>query len=287
MDNLALDCFLAVYRAGSFTEAARSLHRTQSAVTQQILKLEKEVGRRLFQRGRKITLTPEGEILLSYAEQIEGLIRAARDQLRSPDLEGELRIGLPEDFASIFLTEVLADFQRLHPRVRLRVECDLTFHLLDTFKKGELDLVLLKAMDPTDMPAGFEVWTEPLEWVAHKSFQDRLPESGPWPLVLAPAPCVYRKHAVEALQKVGASWETVFVSPSFVGKIAAVEAGMGLTLIPRTLVPKSLRIVESPSLPPVPELHVSLLKGGKGGKALETLESFLITRLKYKSENQA
>lgn len=283
MDTLALECFLTVSRCLSFTEAAKRLHKTQSAVTQQILKLESELDKKLFNRGRNVSLTNDGEILLTYAEQIEGLMRSARDHLSAPDLEGKLRIGLPEDFASIFLTEILGDFQRLHPRVLLRVECDLTLHLLNTFKQRELDLVLIKAMHPIEMPSGFEVWTEPLEWVGHKSLQEGLSSVKVWPLVLAPTPCVYRSCAIEALQQAACKWQTTFVSPSYVGKISAVEAGMGLTVLPRTLIPKNLNVINSPQLPQLPELHVSILKRVSHDRALESLESFLISRLKDQS----
>lgn len=154
---------------------------------------------------------------------------------------------------------------------------------MSTFEKRELDLVLVKAMHPMEMPAGFEVWTEPLEWVGHKSIQDHLDSHDYWPLVLAPAPCVYRSCAIEVLQQGKCQWQTTFVSPSYVGKISAVEAGMGLTILPRTLIPKNLNIIEPPKLPRLPELHVSILKRANKGRALESLESFLISRLKYQS----
>ncbi|MDN3505758.1 MAG: LysR family transcriptional regulator [Simkaniaceae bacterium] len=283
MDSFALECFLSVSRYSSFTEAAKSLRRTQPAVTQQILKLENELGKRLFERGGKITLTKDGEILKGFAVQIQALMRSARKCLEAPDIEGEISIGLPEDFASVFLTEILADFQRQHPHIRLRVECDLSLHLADSFKKGEVDLVLLKAMHPIEMPLGSEVWAEPLKWVGAKNFKENIASDEPCQLVLAPVPCVYRTLAVDALQQSGKKWQTTFVSPSYVGKIAAVEAGMGITVLPKTLIPKTLKVIDSSILPELPDLHVSLHKGEKGGEALDALANFLKARLKFKS----
>ncbi|CAN0571760.1 unnamed protein product, partial [Ectocarpus sp. 12 AP-2014] len=98
-DALTLECFLAVTETGSFTRAADKVARTQSAVSQQIAKLENQVGKSLFIRGKKLTLTSDGEILLTYARKIVQLNRDAMDRFKQPELQGEVRFGLPEDFA--------------------------------------------------------------------------------------------------------------------------------------------------------------------------------------------
>src|SRR6056300_839518 len=140
-DALTLECFLAVAEKGSFTRAAHKVSRTQSAVSQQIAKLEKQVDSELFRRGKQLTLTSHGELLVSYAKQIIQLNREAMDRFRSPELAGEVRFGLPEDFAAVFLSEVLSDYAAQHPRVLLHIECDLTLRLFERFKKKEFDLV--------------------------------------------------------------------------------------------------------------------------------------------------
>jgi molybdenum-dependent DNA-binding transcriptional regulator ModE len=94
---LTLECFLAVADTGSLTRAAEVVGRTQSAVSQQMAKLEQDLGKTLFLRGKKFVLTPDGEILLGYARQIVKLQREAFDRFREPELEGEVRFGLPED----------------------------------------------------------------------------------------------------------------------------------------------------------------------------------------------
>ena len=124
-DALTLECFMAVVDTGSFTRAAEKVGRTQSAISQQMAKLEMKIGKALFVRGKKFTLTPDGEILLGYAQQIIKLHREAMDRFHEPELEGEVRFGLPEDFASVFLSDVLMEFSRLHPRILLNIECDL------------------------------------------------------------------------------------------------------------------------------------------------------------------
>ena len=150
LDTVTLQCFLAVSDSGSFTKAANRVGRTQSAISQQIAKLETLVGKSLFNRGKDLSLTTEGEIFLAYAKQIYSLHRESLDRFKEPDLQGEIRFGLPEDFATVILSDVLVDFSRLHPRIILNVECDLTINILEGFKADKFDLILIKMAPPNN-----------------------------------------------------------------------------------------------------------------------------------------
>ncbi len=279
MDDFTLNCFLAVVDTGSFTKAAERVKRTQSAITQQISNLEKTLGRKLFHRGKALSLTKDGEVFLSYAHKIFGLYREVLDRFKQPELEGEIRFGLPEDFASMFLSDVLIDFSRIHPRILLNVECDLTLNLFERFKKGAYDIVLVKMSRPEDFPNGVEVWTEPLEWIAKKEYMGSLDKNTVVPLVLAPPPCVYRSIALQILEEAGIRWRIVFTSPSYAGTIAAVKAGMGVTVFPRTMIPDELDLIREDFLPDLPDIHVSLLKKTDKNQCLNTLEEFLLKKL--------
>ncbi len=105
IDTVILQCFIAVAETGSFTKAAHRVGRTQSAISQQIHKLEKMLNKQILIRGKSIALTLEGEIFLSYARQIFALHREAMDRFREPELEGEVHFGLPENFA-IFICQI-------------------------------------------------------------------------------------------------------------------------------------------------------------------------------------
>lgn len=226
IDTLVLECFIALAETASFTKAAEMICRTQSAVSQQINKLESTLGKSLILRNKtkSITLTSEGEIFLSYARRIVALHHEAIDRFRCPELKGEIKFGLPEDFASVYLPEVLTEFSRLHPLILLNIQCDFTLNLFNRFKKKEFDLVLVKMNRPEDFPNGLEVWSEPLKWVGDENCIDI---KKPLPLVLSPHPCVYRASVVETLNKTGRPWRLVFSSPSYSGAIAAVKAGLG------------------------------------------------------------
>lgn len=279
-DALTLECFLAVTETGQFTRAAEKVSRTQSAVSQQITKLENKIGKPLFIRGKNLTLTLEGEILLSYARKIIQLNRDAMDRFKEPDLAGEVRFGLPEDFASVFLADVLAEYTSLHPRISLNVECDLTLNLFERFKNKEFDLVLVKMNRPEDFPNGMNVWSEALEWVGNKEFFEISDQA--IPLVLAPQPCVYRSRAIQFLENIHQQWRITFSSHSYSGTIAAVKAGMGITVLPRNMIPEGLEIIRMPAeIPKLDDTHISLLKHHDQNLLINSFEKFVVDRLKH------
>jgi len=279
-DALTLECFIAVAETASFTRAADKVARTQSAVSQQINKLEGLLGKQLVTRARHISLTSEGEIFLTYAKKIVQLNRDAMDRFKHPELQGEVRFGLPEDFASVFLSDVLTEYASLHPRIMLNVECDLTLNLFSRFKQREFDLVLVKMNRPEDFPNGMDVWSEALEWVGNKnvtSFDDEQPV----PLVLSPQPCVYRARAIHALENTKRNWRIVFSSHSYAGTVAAIKAGMGITVLPRNMVPADLQIIrKNKDLPKLDDTHISLLKHHDKNLAVNSFEKFVVERLK-------
>lgn len=275
IDTLTLQSFIALAETGSFTKAAVRVKRSQSAISQQMAKLEQMLAKSLLVRAKHITLTAEGEIYLGYARRMLNLHLESIDRFKEPELEGEVRFGLPENFASLYLSEVLADFSSIHPRVLLNIECDLTLNLFARFKKHEFDLVLVKMNRPEDFPNGVDVWSEPLRWVGAA---DLIEPSKPVPLVLSPHPCVYRTSAIKALEAAGRPWRHVFSSPSYAGTLAAVKARLGITVMPQNMIPDTLGPLDSSLLPKLADTHVSLLKHTNDKPAINTLERFMLQR---------
>lgn len=277
IDTFTLECFIAVAETGSFTKAAKIVKRTQSAISQQLAKLEIILDTPLITRGKTSSLTQDGEIFLEHARHIFALHREVLDRFRNPELEGEVRFGLPENFAAVYLSDVLADFSRIHPRILLNIECDLTLNLYSRFQKNEFDIVLVKMNRPEDFPNGLDIWSEPLKWVGDKKL---IEADKPVPLVLSPHPCVYRTSAIKALSAAGRSWRLVFSSPSYAGTVAAVKAGMGITVMPHTMVPEGLRAVDVDGFPKLEDTHISILKHRADNTAINALEGFVLARLK-------
>lgn len=282
LDTLTLQCFLAVAATGSFTKAAERIGRTQSAVSQQIAKLEDLLGKSLITRGKTLVLTNEGQLFEEYARKIVAMHLEVIDRFKAPHLTGEIRFGLPEDFATRFLADVLVDFIRIHPRIFLNIECDLTLNLFERFKNDEFDMVLVKMSRPEDFPNGIDVWSEKLEWVGNKDLLSTFADNQkPLPLVLSPQPCVYRSRAISALEEANIKWQVVFSSPSYNGTIAAVKAGLGITILPSIMIPNQLQALNNTILPTLSDTHISLLKRNKNNVAIDSFEEFVLKKLKH------
>ncbi|HQD57952.1 MAG TPA: LysR family transcriptional regulator, partial [Candidatus Competibacteraceae bacterium] len=144
LDPDLLRTFVAIVDGGGFTQAAKQVHRTQSAVSMQVRRLESELSRTLFQReGRSARLTPDGEALLGYARRLLKLHDEAVSVLSCPDLSGLVRIGTPDDYVDRFLPEILARFARAFPRVQVEVNCEPSVNLRRMLAEHRLDLALI------------------------------------------------------------------------------------------------------------------------------------------------
>ena len=280
--NLDLDLvrtFVTIADTRSFTRTGERLGRTQSAISLQVRRLEDRLGVRLLARDpRRVGLTEAGESFLPKARRLLRVNDEIIAEVTGEDLEGEVRLGAPEDFATVHLPDILGAFARAHPRVALAVTCDLTLNLLDRLQAGALDLALVKR-EPLGPDLGVRVWREPLVWVA----ADRgvLKPEAPAPLVIAPAPCVYRRRAVAALDVRGRTWRAAYTSPSLAGQHAALRAGLGLTVLPREMVPDDLVLLgEADGLPPLEDAEIALLKARGGApRAADRLAEFILASL--------
>ena len=276
LDSISLKSFIAIADTGSFSKGAMVVGRTQSALSLQIKKLEKNLGCALFDRGgRKAILTEQGEIFLGYARRINQLQLEVYSRLKEPDVEGEIRFGTPEDFATHYLPDVLAAFGKQHPRVQLNVDCDLTLNLLENFQQEKFDLILVKR-DPQRVKGGTKVWREPLVWAGATGWQAQKPLS----LVLSPQPCIYRSRALAALDRAKMPWHISYTSPSLAGTIAAVKAGLGVTVLPQNMLPIGIHSIRTElKLPELADAELALIKRDDISKAGEMLAEHIIHSL--------
>src|SRR6266516_4392846 len=194
-----LRSFVSVVDAGGFTRAGERVHRTQSTVSQQIRRLEEDVGQPLLNRtGKSVTPTEAGERLLSYARRLLALAEEARDVLARPTNEGAVRLGIPEDFAAYRLAKLLASCSRSRPGLRLDVRADQSVYL-----RRDLELALLKR--DAGEKEGIAVWPERVHWVTSKAHPVNS-ASGSVPLIGFPPGCLYRARAIHALESAGRAW---------------------------------------------------------------------------------
>jgi len=250
--------FMTVVGAGGFTRAAEKMHKTQSTVSAQIKKLEETLGQSLLERNtRNLRLTSAGELLVEEGRRLLRMNDELVSRLSEPELEGTVRLGTPEDFASSHLPQVLSAFSHAHPRVRLEVTCELTRNLERQFKRGRHDLILVKR-EPMGATTGTKVWREPLVWV--RGQLEAPLDNADVSLVVSPEPCVYRERAIVSLEEAGREWRIAYQSTSLAGSLAAVRAGLGVTILPRDMVPHGFHVLgPSERMPELPDTEIALL----------------------------
>src|SRR3984957_4279374 len=241
LDLELLRSFISVVDSGGFTRAGERVHRTQSTVSQQIKRLEDDVGQPLLNRsGKDVTPTEAGERLLSYARRLLSLAEEARDVVARPDSEGAIRLGVPEDFAAYRLAKLLAAFSRARPGLRLDVRADQSANLRRDLGRGELDLALLKRA--AGEKGAIAVWPERVHWVTSKNHPvDSKVRSVP--LLGFPIGCLYRAGAIHAIESAGRAWQMAYTSSSLAGIQAAVAAGLGLSILSEMAIQADHRVL--------------------------------------------
>lgn len=255
-DNLR--SLVAIAETGSFTAAALRVHRTQSAVSMQMRKLEGQLGRKLFVRaGREARLTSDGELLLAHARRILKVQAEALAVFEQTTLTGEVRIAAPDDYASTFMPGILVRFAQSHPLVRVDLRSLPSHEAARQVARGEVDLALVTQGHGE---AGGEVLhREPLVWVAAKGHC--LHQIDPLPLAVYHERCAFRRLAVQALDAIGRPWRVAYSSQSIAGIYAAVETGLAVgTMLPSNLRPGLVVLGAAEGLPPLPEIAILLLR---------------------------
>jgi DNA-binding transcriptional LysR family regulator len=139
-----LQTFIAIVENGSFTSAAKRIHRTQTAVSMQMSRLEEMMECRFFARiGWVVKLTNEGEVFYDHARRILSFYGEALAAFESSSLKGEVSVGLPDDFSTSILPSILSRFSRLHPKVHFHIHCEPSRRLIGQVSDGSVDVALV------------------------------------------------------------------------------------------------------------------------------------------------
>ncbi len=258
LDSDQLRTFVAIVDAGSFTKAADVVHKTQSAVSMQIKRLEERIGRSLFERdGRHARLTEDGERVLDYARRIVRLNLECVNSFTDADLKGRVRLGVPDDYADRYLPEILARFSRSNPQAEVTVVCEPTPNLVDRLQSGDLDLAIVTHVERRG-PAEI-VRVEQLLWVT--SARHCVHEETIVPLALGRPTCVWRQSATKALERNGRAFRVLYASWNSTAVGAAVMAGLAVSVLPESAVRPGMRILgQSDGFPPLPTCRIGLMR---------------------------
>jgi DNA-binding transcriptional LysR family regulator len=274
LDLDLLRSFVSVVDTGGFTRASERVHRTQSTVSQQIRRLEETLGYPLLHRnGKQATPTEQGERLLSYSRRILALEQEAREVVSRPEGEGVVRLGITEDFAAYRLTELLSDFARSRPGLRLDVRCGVSVQSRRALERGELDIALFKRN--AGESGGIAAWPERLQWVASRRHAIDF-RRDPLPLVMSEPGCLYRDRMIHATEAAGRAWHIAYTSPNIAGIQAAVSVGLGVSILPEVAILADHRVLKkTEGFPAITNTELALVAAADASPATRRLAEIL------------
>ena len=262
LDPDLLRAFVYIAEDGSFSRAAARVGRTQSAVSMQVQRLETALGIRLFDRGRggQVTLTPQGTMLLERARELLRLNDQIWTSFNTPQIQGRVRLGTPDDYALRYLPQVLKSFADTHPGIEVAVDCAPSVELFPKLRNGELDLSLLSEGEEVAGWPSIELWRGPLRWITSDRYTPH--RLDPLPLALSRTSCSWGKAAITALEAAGRNYRLAYTSASQMGTHAPVMAGLAVTVSTISWVPEGLRVVRrEEGLPDLPDFAILLARG--------------------------
>jgi len=314
MKQLSLDVlrtFVTIVDVGNFHRAGEMLGRSQPAISLQIKKLESQLDKKLFNKvGQSYQVNADGKWLYQKARAMLDINDDLFRELSTENLRGSLRLGIPSEFASTILPSIVGEFSQRYPDVSLDVTSALSKDLLAKQSTNQFDLILA-LLNPNDsltlgnkktLPQKNQlgaqhsehtldtvaannielVREDDLVWVADKNrlLTPYAFKQNTLPLVLAPNGCIYRSRVIECLKQQTQPWKITYTNPDFFGLMAALAQGLGITAIARSIVPDSLEIVKSKSLPNLGKINICLInQDTQHPQVSKTLASYIKARI--------
>jgi DNA-binding transcriptional LysR family regulator len=259
LDLELLRTFVAIVERESFAAAADSVHRTQSAVTQQMQRLESQLDKPLFlKRGREKRLTEHGLKLLEYSRRLLALNDEACSAVAGTTMTGEVRIGAPADVADSMLPNLLQRFSKAFPSLRMTIDTGRTAFLMQAMKRGEIDMTISARAHPEFRHLTLR--TSPTVWICAADYHyDR---SQTLDLITSDEPSLFRTMALEHLDRAGIAWRIRYVAPTLPGIRAALRAGLGVTARSVEVMGPDFRVLSATDgLPRLPDVTYNLYLG--------------------------
>ncbi len=286
LDIDQLRTFIAIAETGSFTKAAEVVHKTQSAVSMQMKRLEERIERPIFARdGRASKLTEDGARLLDYARRLVKLNAETVAAFSDAALSGRVRLGVPDDYADRYLPEIMARFSRAYPSVELTVICEPTGALLQRIDGNEIDLAIVTNCESKRASETFR--RERLLWVTSNRHSIHLEPR--LPLALGRPSCIWRRSAVERLESIGRPYRVLYSSSNAGAVAAAVLAGLAVSVLPESGLRPGMRVLTAAEgFPELSTCRIGLVRNAHESSALaDALAEHIISSLDNLSEAQA
>lgn len=278
LDLDQLQTFCAIADCGSFTEASRRVHKTQSAVSMQIKRLEERLDQSLFSRdGRSVMLTAEGEALYARARRMLRVNAEIIDMFSKGDLSGNIRFGVPDDYAVRLLPVVLSSFQRTHPKIVVDVKCMASEDLLEGMRSGRFDLVVFSQGTLQEFGELFR--TEKMFWVT--SHGGAALAQDPLPLASGPQTCCWRADAIDGLNRSGKDYRIAYTSSDATSISSAVLADLAIGVLPESALQPGMKVVEdSFGLPKLRDAQIAIMRASHAyGGIYDALASHIVASM--------
>lgn len=266
LDLEALQTLVAISQYETFASAAEHLHKTQSAVTQQMQRLEAQIGVPLFEKqGRNKHLSAHGQKLVRYARHMLTINDEALRAVQDTQLEGILRIGSPHDVAETILPTLLSQIAQHSPQINIEIRVGRSPDLMPALRNGEIDLMISTRFDPEF--EGVVLRTSPTVWICAADYVHT--PNAPVPLILIDERSIFCRLALNALEQARLPWHTPCAASNLVGIKAALRAGLGVTARSVEMLGPDLRVLgEEDGFPPLPDVRYYLWLQPGGGNAL-------------------
>jgi DNA-binding transcriptional LysR family regulator len=277
LDLDQLQSFCAIADCGSFTEAARRMNKTQSAVSMQIKRLEERLGYALLSRdGRSVGLTEQGEAVYQRARRMLKINAEIMDLYADGDLVGTIRFGVPDDYAVRLLPVILSSFQRTHPKIVVDVRCQPSEDLLEGMKRGRYDLIVFTQGSLGEYGELFR--TEKMFWVASHGGQ----ALGTVPLPIAGGQlCCWRANAVEVLEQIGREYRVAYTSSNALAIASAVLTDLAVGFLPESALQPGMRVIaEDKDLPRLRDAEIALKRASHAyGSIYDALANHIVASM--------
>lgn len=227
-----LKTIVAIAETGNFSAAAEVVHRTPSAVSMQVKRIEELLGRPIFNRdSRSVQLTNEGELLLEHGRRMLALNKDIVTRFMSPDVAGVVRLGATDDVAERFLPDLLRRFSQIQCCVTVDVVVDNSTVLEKRIRDDEMDLVLVTCNPYKPLPKDMElIHREKLAWAGAKNGVAY--EQSPLPISVWEEGCSWRNAGLTSLINSDKDYRVAFMSAHISGQRAAILADLAVAPIP-------------------------------------------------------
>jgi DNA-binding transcriptional LysR family regulator len=267
-----LKTFVAVVEAGSLTAAAPLVFLSQSAVSEQMRKLEERVGQALLTRSKAgVAPTPVGARLVTHARRLLALSDEALRDLRGEALQGELRLAVTDYFRPGDLTRLLGRLGESYPKVRLHVSILKSGAIEAGYAQGDFDVGLsMRIAGAQDAAKASVLRRESLAWMSAPGM--RIAKAEPLRLVVLPDTCSLHQFTVKLLRQRGVAYSVAHVASGVAGLQSALAAGLGVACLNESSVCEGVaRLAPPHGLPALPRVAFHFLPARRG-------ESDFVTR---------